>query len=83
MAYVVGAELHLVFIRGESFCLRHYPRIIDQEIEPGGRGKQRVRGFFDGFEAGKIELEKGDVGVRDNSFDVTDCGFRLGRSARC
>ena len=79
MAYVVGAELHLVSIRGESIRLHHYPRIFDQEVEPVGRGEEGVRGFFDGSEAGEIELEKGDVGVRDNGLDVTDCGFGLGR----
>ena len=50
MADVVGAELHLVSIGGEALWLRHDARIVDQEVEPVGRGKEGVRGFSDGFD---------------------------------
>ena len=82
MTHVVGAELHLVSISGESIWLCHYSCIVDQEVEPVARGDEGVRCFFDGFEACEIQLEKGDVGVGYNSLDITDCGFRFRRSAR-
>ena len=81
MAKVVGAELDLVSVGGETSWLGHDSGIVDQEIKSVGGGEILVGRFFDGFEAGEVELEEGDVLVRDDSLDVADCGLSLGRDA--
>ena len=81
---MVGAELDFVVLWREGEGDGHDACVVDEDVEAGGLGLERLCGLGDGCEGGEVEREIGDFGIGDFFFDDGNSGFglRFGSSSK-
>src|SRR4029077_11797978 len=83
MAEVIGAELHLETVGGETIRDRHDAGVVAEHVERLMAHVERVGETADRREVGKIERHHFDIGSRRRRDYLRGCSPRLAEIAAC